>query len=199
MSAPQMKERPASMLRAMFAGFGSLMSVMDKVRGKPAAEAPSDAEASAPSTTPAPEDTATTVAETAAPETAVPETVVPETVVEPEVSAGPETVVAETVAPEATAESEATAAETVAAEVSTGPETVAAEIPAVAEPSGELPLANYDELSVASLRARLRNLSNDDLSLLMTYERAHQDRPEVIKMFQNRLIKMTTGLPKLEA
>ena len=199
MSAPQMKERPASMLRAMFAGFGSLMSVMDKVRGKPAAEAPSDAEASAPATTPAPEDTATTVAETAAPETAVPETAVPETVVEPEVSAGPETVVAETVAPEATAESEATAAETVAAEVSTGPETVAAEIPAVAEPSGELPLANYDELSVASLRARLRNLSNDDLSLLMTYERAHQDRPEVIKMFQNRLIKMTTGLPKLEA
>ena len=200
MSAPQMKERPASMLRAMFAGFGSLMSVMDKVRGKPAAEAPSDAEASAPSTTPAPEDTAATVAETAAPETAV-----PETVVEPEVSAGPETVVAETVAPEATAETEATAApetvaaETVAAEVSTGPETVAAEIPAVAEPSGELPLANYDELSVASLRARLRNLSNDDLSLLMTYERAHQDRPEVIKMFQNRLIKMTTGMPKLEA
>ena len=193
MSAPQMKERPASVLRAMFAGFGSLMSVMDKVRGKPAAEAPTDAEASAPATTPAPEDTATAVAETA------PETAVPETVVEPEVSTGPETV-----APEATAESEATAAEavaaeTVAAEVSTGPETVAAEIPAVAEPSGELPLANYDELSVASLRARLRNLSNDDLSLLMTYERAHQDRPEVIKMFQNRLIKMTTGLPKLEA
>jgi hypothetical protein len=210
MSAPQMKERPASMLRAMFAGFGSLMSVMDKVRGKPAAEAPSDAEASAPATTPAPEDTATGVAETAAPETVVAETVVAETVVEPEVSTGPETVVAETVvveavAPEATAASEATTApetvtpETVAAEVSTGPETVAAEIPAVAEPSGELPLAKYDELSVASLRARLRNLSNDDLTLLMTYERAHQDRPEVIKMFQNRLIKMTTGMPKLEA
>ena len=90
-------------------------------------------------------------------------------------------------------------AQAVAAEVSTGPETVAAEVPAIAEPSGELPLANYDELSVASLRARLRNLSNDDLTLLMTYERAHQDRPEVIKMFQNRLIKMTTGMPKLEA
>jgi hypothetical protein len=205
MSAPQMKERPASMLRAMFAGFGSLMSVVDKVRGKPAAEAPSDAEASAPATTPAPDDTATAVAETAAPET-----VVAETVVEPEVSTGPETVVAETVVPEAAAEPEATVApetvaaetvtpETVAAEASTGPETVAAEVPAVTEPSGELPLANYDELSVASLRARLRNLSNDDLTLLMTYERAHQDRPEVIKMFQNRLIKMTTGLPKLEA
>ncbi len=215
MSAPQIKERPASMLRAMFAGFGSLMSVMDKVRGKPAAEAPSDAEAPAPATTPSPEDTST-----AAPETVVAETVVTETVVEPEVSTGPEvvvaeTVVAETVAPEATAEPEATVApetvaaetvaaetvtpEAVAAEVSTGPETVAAEVPAIAEPSGELPLANYDELSVASLRARLRNLSNDDLTLLMTYERAHQDRPEVIKMFQNRLIKMTTGMPKLEA
>ena len=32
MSAPQMKERPASMLRAMFAGFGSLMSKKDKVK-----------------------------------------------------------------------------------------------------------------------------------------------------------------------
>jgi hypothetical protein len=81
---------------------------------------------------------------------------------------------------------------------STHPETVAAEVPATASPSGALPLANYDELTVASLRARLRNLSNDDLNQLMTYERAHQDRPEVIKMFQNRLIKMTTGMPKLE-
>jgi hypothetical protein len=88
--------------------------------------------------------------------------------------------------------------EAVAAEVSTGPETVAAEVPAVAEPSGELPLANYDELSVASLRARLRNLSNGDLNQLMAYEQAHLNRPEVIKMFQNRLIKMTTGMPKLE-
>ncbi len=58
MSVPQMKEGPASMLRAMFAGFGSLMSVMDKVRAKPAAEAPADAEAPAAATTPAPEDTA---------------------------------------------------------------------------------------------------------------------------------------------
>jgi hypothetical protein len=33
----------------------------------------------------------------------------------------------------------------------------------------------------------------------MEYEKAHQNRPEVVKMFQNRLIKMTSGLPKLEA
>ena len=175
MSAPQMKEGPASsMLRAMFAGFGSLMSVMDRVRNKPPAEAPADAEAPAAAATPAPEDTA------AAEDTATPETVAPETV-------DPETVALQTVAPETVvAESSA------ASEASAGPET-----PAATEPSGALPLANYDELSVASLRARLRNLTNDDLTQLMAYEKAHQDRPEVIKMFQNRLVKMTTGLPKL--
>ena len=175
MSAPQMKEGPASsMLRAMFAGFGSLMSVMDRVRNKPPAEDPADAEAPAAAATPAPEDTA------AAEDTATPGTVAPETV-------DPETVALQTVAPETVvAESSAASA------ASAAPETSAA-----AEPSDALPLANYDELSVASLRARLRNLTNDDLNQLMAYEKAHQDRPEVIKMFQNRLVKMTTGLPKL--
>ena len=152
MSAPQMKEGPASsMLRAMFAGFGSLMSVMDRVRNKPPAEAPADAEAPAAAATPA---------TAAAEDTAAPETVAAESPAAPEASAGPAT-------------------------------------SAATEPSGALPLANYDELSVASLRARLRNLTNDDLTQLMAYEKAHQDRPEVIKMFQNRLVKMTTGLPKL--
>jgi hypothetical protein len=191
MSAPQMKEGPASsMLRAMFAGFGSLMSVMDRVRNKPAAEAPADTEAPAAASTPAPEDAA------APKDTATQETSVAETSAAPEASAGPATVVAETIAtpetpaaPEATSEPETSAA----AEATAGPETSASP-----DASSALPLANYDELSVASLRARLRNLSNDDLTLLMTYEKAHQNRPEVIKMFQNRLIKMTSGLPKLE-
>src|SRR6185437_7388536 len=62
MSVPQTKDRPASALRAVFAGIGSLLSVKDKwsgkdkVRAKPAAEAPADdaapvAEAVAPETT----------------------------------------------------------------------------------------------------------------------------------------------------
>jgi hypothetical protein len=185
MSVPQMKEGPASMLRAMFAGFGSLMSVMDKVRAKPAAEAPADAEATTAATTPAPEDTAAPEPEA----TADPATVAAQADVEPETAVAPEPAVP--AGPEASAGPETSAvAEPAAAE---------AEASAGSETSGALPLANYDELSVASLRARLRNLSNDDLTLLMAYERAHQDRPEVIKMFQNRLIKMTTGLPKLES
>jgi hypothetical protein len=190
MSAPQMKEGPASsMLRAMFAGFGSLMSVMDRVRNKPAAEAPADTEAPAAASTPAPEDAAATK------DTATQETSVAETSAAPEASAGPATVVAATTAqPETSASPDATPEpETQAPEPTAGPETSASP-----DASSALPLANYDELSVASLRARLRNLSNDDLTLLMTYEKAHQNRPEVIKMFQNRLIKMTSGLPKLE-
>jgi hypothetical protein len=163
MSVPQTKDRPASALRAVFAGIGSLLSVKDKLSGKtkvstkPAAEAPADAE------TPAPEAVA-------AEKTAEPETVAVETIAEPE-----------TVVAEATAEAPA------------APESAAP------ESAAELPLENYGELTVASLRARLRNLSNDDLVQLKEYEAAHQNRPEVIKMFQNRLIKMTSSMPKLEA
>jgi hypothetical protein len=185
MSVPQMKEGPASMLRAMFAGFGSLLSVMDKVRAKPAAEAPADAEATTAATTPAPEDTAAPEPEA----TADPAAVAAQAAVEPETAVAPEP--AAPAGPVASAGPETSAV--------AGPAAAGAEASAGSETSSALPLANYDELSVASLRARLRNLSNDDLTLLMTYERAHQDRPEVIKMFQNRLIKMTTGLPKLES
>jgi hypothetical protein len=179
MSAPQTKERPASMLRAMFAGFGSLMSVMDKIRSKPAAEAPADAEALAPQTPEAP-----AAAETAA-DTA---------------PAQATTTVPATAAADVKAEPAGAAPATAAAETATEPE-AATETAATAEPAapGALPLANYDELTVASLRARLRNLSNDDITQLMTYEMANQNRPEVVKMFRNRLIKMTSGLQKLES
>ena len=190
MSVPQIKEGPASMLRAMFAGFGSLLSVIDKVRAKPAAEAPADAEAPAAPATQAPEETAAPQDTAASEAAAATEAVAAETAAETETSAASVTVEAEAVVePETSGAPETAAPETVAQ-----PETSAA-----SEASSALPLANYDELSVASLRARLRNLSNDDLTGLMAYEKAHQDRPEVIKMFQNRLIKMTTGLPKLEA
>jgi hypothetical protein len=184
MSVPQTKDRPASALRAVFAGIGSLLSVKDKlsgkdkVRSKPAAEAPADAVAPEPQAA-APEQTAET------------ETVAVETIAEPAAAAA--------AAPEKTAEPEAVVAETTAAaEASAAPE-AAPEAPEAPEAAGELPLANYDELTVASLRARLRNLSNDDLVQLKEYEAAHQNRPEVVKMFQNRLIKMTSSMPKLEA
>jgi hypothetical protein len=154
MSVPQKeKEGPAKMLRAMFAGVGSLLSVMDKVRSKPAAEAPADAEVPAPTAV--------------APEAAAPEAAAPEAAAAPEPAAEPETVAAETAAPETAT-----------------PETVAPEAAA------ELPLANYDELTVASLRARLRNLSIDQLTQLIAYERANAARPDVITMFERRIAKV---------
>jgi hypothetical protein len=187
MSAPQTKERPASMLRAMFAGFGSLMSVMDKIRSKPAAEAPADADAlAAPAEAPAAPVTEATAEPVSAP---VPAGAAADTKAEPVTAAVP------AVAEPATASEPATTSEP-ATEPATATETVAAAEP---DATAALPLPNYDELTVASLRARLRNLSNDDITVLSAYEQAHQNRPEVVKMFTNRLIKMTTGLPKLES
>ena len=165
MRVPQVNERvkeaPASALRAMFAGIGSLLSVTDKIRAKPSAETPAAPEAAAP---------ATAAPETAAPEAAAPETAAPET-------AAPEA--AET--PEATVTPEEAAPAPAVAEASAAPESAE---------TAALPLPNYDELSIASLRARLRNLSADQLTVLIAYEKGHADRADVISMFERRIAKL---------
>ena len=166
MRVPQVKERvkesPASALRAMFAGIGSMLFVKDKIRHKAGAEnSTPQTEAAAPATAAAAETSA-------APETVTPETVAAETTAVPDVSTGPETAVA----PEPTAAPEATAAPAAAA----------------------LPLANYDELTIASLRARLRNLSAEQLTELIGYEREHANREDVISMFERRITKLNLGL-----
>lgn len=56
--------------------------------------------------------------------------------------------------------------------------------------SDELPVVNYDELSLGSLRGRLRNFSVPDLGKLLAYERAHQNRDNVVRMFENRILKL---------
>jgi len=65
--------------------------------------------------------------------------------------------------------------------------------PAATEPAaatGAAPLPNYDELSVASLRARLRNLDVTQVRQLAEYERAHAARAEVLTMFERRIAKL---------
>ncbi len=52
------------------------------------------------------------------------------------------------------------------------------------------PLPNYDELSVASLRARLRNLDVAQVTQLADYERAHAARADVLSMFERRIAKL---------
>ena len=61
--------------------------------------------------------------------------------------------------------------------------------PEATEP-GALPLSNYDELTIASLRARLRVLSSSQISTLLEYEKVNQGRPAVITMFERRLVKL---------
>ncbi len=110
----------------------------------------------------------------------------------------PEAVVPETVAPETVAPETSAAPETVAAETSAAPETVtpqasvAAESTVTPEAAAELPLANYDESTVASLRARLRNLSVEQLTQLIEYEKGHAARADVITMFERRIAKVET-------
>ena len=52
------------------------------------------------------------------------------------------------------------------------------------------PLANYDELSVASLRARLRNLDVEQVRRLAEYERAHAGREDVLGMYERRIARL---------
>jgi hypothetical protein len=107
---------------------------------------------------------------------------------------------AEAAAPDA-AEAQTAAAQPEASPVVAEATTPAAEPQAVAgaaeSPAGEtdeeLPLANYDTLTVASLRARLRTLNVDQLRVLIDYEKAHQGREEVTGMFERRIAKIVAG------
>lgn len=58
-------------------------------------------------------------------------------------------------------------------------------------PSAEdLPVPTYDELTLPSVRARLRKLTVDQVRDLRAYEVAHQGRAEFIKMYDNRIAKL---------
>ena len=82
-----------------------------------------------------------------------------------------------------------------AAPEAAAPEAAAAEAPApeasapVSAAAG-LPVPSYDELSIASLRARLRALDAAQVRDLLDYERAHESRANVITMFERRIAKL---------
>ena len=70
------------------------------------------------------------------------------------------------------------------------PEAVSAAEPVSGPADSAPPLPNYDELSVASLRARLRNLDVAQVAQLADYERAHAARADVLAMFERRIAKL---------
>ena len=54
----------------------------------------------------------------------------------------------------------------------------------------DLAVPTYDELTLPSVRARLRKLTIEQVRDLRAYEVAHQGRPEFIKMYDNRIAKL---------
>ena len=205
MRVPQVSERikeaPAQALRGVFAGIGQLLLITDKIRNK----APAYAGPVRPRP-PAPPEKETVADTTAAPreEAAAPapaEPVQAEPVQAEPVQAEP--VQAEPVQAEPV-QAEPVRAEPVEAGAPKAPaprdfdktgnvRLIDSGVAVVAESrpgDSGLPLPNYDELSIASLRARLRNLDVGQLRQLTDYERAHEARADVIAMFERRIAKL---------
>jgi hypothetical protein len=195
MRVPQAKQAPSQALRAMFAGIGQFLSITDRLRGK--SPASPDPETDVPPAAPRSAAPETATPETATPETAAPEIAAPEAAA-PQTAGGHVRLVQRDEAPAAVAEPAPAPAAVAEPAPAPSPAPVPAPAPAaVAEPAltpgAELPLANYDELTIASLRARLRNLSADQLGQLIEYEKSHADRTEVITMFERRVAKLAAG------
>ena len=189
----QVMEAPVRVLRGLAAGAGKIIGVADRRKAKAAQAVVPEMATSETVETAAP---ATATAEPATPEASgnvklvAPETVeaaAPETVE----AAAAETAPAETEEPAVTKPEKAAAKKTAKSKAAT-PETATPET-AMPETEAELPLANYDELTVSSLRARMTKLSPDQLTVLIAYEKAHQGRDEVVGMFERRIIRVNSG------
>jgi len=196
----RIKEAPVTVLRAVFAGIGQLLLTADKVRARAAEQVwPPDRAAagrqasqkqgwpshgkvsngtarqpvaddhSALRTMPgSPGGTARTAPATRAPEPSAPE---------------PPTPAPPAAAPPAAAPP---AAAPPAPEAVSAPDAGSGAGPAPADP----PLPGYDELSLPSLRARLRVLDAATIQAMLAYERAHAGREPVITMLERRLAKI---------
>ncbi len=172
----RMKEAPAHALRAVFAGIGQVLLVADRIKNRA-----TDGDGTPPAATPEP-------AAAAAPEPAA--AAAPATAA----AAAPATPSA-TSAPAATTAPAAAAAPDAAAPAPTAAAKAPAAAPAVPAPpaAGDLPVPNYDELSVPSLRARMRGLNPAQLRALADYEGAHEGRAAVLAMFERRITKVESG------
>lgn len=59
-----------------------------------------------------------------------------------------------------------------------------------------LPLRDYDHLPLSSLAQRIRSLTADELTQLLTYEREHANRPLAIQIFRHRQGELAAGQPR---
>jgi hypothetical protein len=169
----RIKEAPAQALRGVFAGIGQVLLITDKLRNKAPAQAP-------PARAPEPAQPRPEPVPPAPPTAQAPAT-------PPATSASP--------VPAADGRTEARDLDqTGNVRLLTSEEaragSTAPTVDAMTPVSNGVPLPNYDELSVASLRARLRNLDVTQLQQLARYEQAHAARTDVMTMFARRIAKL---------
>jgi hypothetical protein len=183
----RIKEAPAVMLRAGFAGVGQLLLAADKVRSRAAGTSwPADhtapkGRARAQSRWHTLDDTRSETVPLARERTQSHSYSQHTSPAEPAVQAAPVLVQDEPAVPDAPAVAQDEPAVPAASTVPAAP---AAQAP---------PLPGYDDLSIPSLRARMRVLDAATLQALLAYEKAHAHRDDVITMFERRLAKITTA------
>jgi hypothetical protein len=181
----RIKEAPMVVLRAVFAGIGQILLTADKVRARATEQVwtPDRAQERAPAP---PRNGATRTEPAVAGHSAVREA---------QATHGP--VITKTTSTAKAAPATKTAPATKSApatKASPAARTVPAPRAAEAAPAGPAPpLPGYDDLSIASLRARLRVLDAPAIEAMLAYEKAHARREPVITMLERRLAKISAG------
>ena len=212
----RVKEAPAQALRGVFAGIGQLLLITDRLRNKtpadqqvPQARAPGPpatvqdpgppatvqdpglpaASAPVPPAAPVPHASPARPAEPASPVPSAPEVRDLDKTGNVRLLTGQKAGAGDT-APTVDAMTAGDSAAVAGGAVEAGDALTAGEAGPAPEAGADAPLPNYDKLSIASLRARLRNLDVAQLRQLLVYERAHAARPDVIRMFERRITKL---------
>jgi hypothetical protein len=180
MRVPQVSERikevPAQVLRGVFAGIGQLLLITDKLRNKTPADAGVPRARTPERSEPVPDTTASEPA-VSRPKATPPAPAQPEGAKPSSVKPAPAT--------PRTRDFDKTGNVRLLNDAETSAATSGSE-----PGDSSAPLPNYDELSVPSLRARLRNLDVAKVRQLAEYERAHAARGDVITMFERRIAKL---------
>ena len=200
----RIKEAPVVMLRAVFAGIGQILLTADKVRARAADQAwtPDHAPAGLPvdrRPTEPPRNGSTRTEPAAADQPAVREAPASQGPVTAEAAPATKTAPAAKATPApktapATRPAKTTPAARPAAKATRATSTVPAPRAAKAEPAAQAPpLPGYDDLSLASLRARLRVLDAATIQAMLAYEKAHARREPVVTMLERRLAKISAG------
>ena len=195
----RIKEAPAQALRAVFAGVGQVLLMTERIRRRAIGQEHSHAvSAGAPATRDAPapvQDSGGQAATLGADQT---DQVKPVTAGTSATASTTKASTAKTGTAKASSPKAAATTKPSSAKADTEPATPAqADSAPPADPAppevrgtGVLPVPHYSELSIASLRARLRGLNITQVRDLLTYERSHEDRANVIAMFERRIAKL---------